>query len=120
MSCPALFLPSHCVPTLAVAAEATSRAARRRGLSRAISGMRTKAQGEEEQPAFHLRETTPCCCPLRLEGSCWGLRPGTRPTSKQVTCRSPLLQQGLIGGGDDGFELLSPGHVLPHLQEGKG
>lgn len=46
----ALFLPragpSCWVQTLAVAAEATSRAARRRGLSRAISGMRAKAQDE--------------------------------------------------------------------------
>lgn len=46
----ALFLPhagpSCWVQTLAVAAEATSRAARRRGLSRAISGMRAEAQRE--------------------------------------------------------------------------
>lgn len=49
-----------------------------------------------------------------------GLRPGTRPTSEQVLRRGPLPQQGLIGGRDDGFELLSPGHVLPHLQAVRG
>lgn len=51
--------PSHWVRTLAMAAEATSSAARRRGLSRAISGMGAKALGEGSS----LFVWTPICLP---------------------------------------------------------
>lgn len=69
-----------------------------------------------------LRTPTSTSLPLGLEGS--GRRTGGQlglgPTSEQVLGRGPLPQQGLTGGGDDGLELLSPGHVLPYLLEGKG
>lgn len=70
----------------------------------------------------HLRTPTSTSLPLGLEGSGRGTggQWGSGPTSEQVSGRGPLPQQGPIGGGDDGLELLSPGHILPYLLEGKG
>lgn len=92
-------------------------------MSRAISGMRAKAQGERNNLPFPLRTPTlRGLPPPQAGGNCWGPggQPELGPTFKQVSGRGFLPQQGPIGGGDDGLELLSPGHVLAHLQEGKG
>lgn len=87
-------------------------------MSRAISRMRGKAQGGGSNLPVPCRMPLPTRLPLRLWGGLLGPLGSARnrkSTSEQISSRGPLPQQGLIGGGDDGLELLGPGHVLPHL-----